>query len=1000
MKRKTMTRVFQKGCLRRQMAAALSAVMLAGLCSMGGGTIANAQEAAVPKDGLIADYSFTQAPADGKTVANKAAGSSIGDAVVQNEGTGKWEDSALVLSGEGKSANPKGTWVSLPNDILKGKESATISIEVKPDASIISQFHFMWVIGNSGTNTYWFAETKTPRSAIKYANSEKNASGSGGLTGNQWYSITATIDAKTHTSTYYVNGVKVGEGKEDSLSLAQVSDQSRNTIGRAPFDDPMFKGAVSTFRVYDRALSAEEVQAISASDAKLHESEIENIAKENVKNVKDVNITESRVTLPDYDGTVTWTSEMPEIDIQDDGVTAIVKQPASGEKALTGKLTATMTVRGAKASKEVAVTVEPEKLPTDPYGYMMVHFVEDSKGYKEKIYLDISRGDNPEQWDRLNGGEPILTSNMSTTGVRDPYLTYNPETKTYYILATDLRVFGGDNLQWGGWSWDYSTKISIWESKDLINWSEQRQFDVATDKDGKKLARLGMMWAPEATWVPDYYGEGKGAFVMYWSSKTYPDAAESGDDAKRYSRIMWGATTDFTQETYEYGGVFIDAGGETIDTTIIQNEGKTYRLTKDNSSTKKGIYLESTDAKEWWKPAAKWTMIQQKVGAQFADGNQSGVEGPAMFKNHNEDKWYAYVDVIPSIGYRPMVTTNLDEGFTALDSPDFYMAPSTKHGGMISLTKEMYDAVRAADATSVVKEELGEVKVSAGTSADQLAKKMPAEAEVNLAYNYGTSKLPVAWDLSSVKLEEAGTYTVTGTVQSIGANLNQWKGKDGSTEWNAADKVKYSSTAITVKADVVVSDKPVEPDKTVDEIFTDINSDSWYKDYVQYVFDRGIMKGMTETYFGSNEILTRSHFATTLYRMEKEPAVTYTDRFADVPDNEFYTNAVMWASSEDVGVISGYEDGNFGPNDIITREQMAVMLNRYAKYKKYNMDGSKPLDEFPDADAVSEFSAKAMEWAVGIELIKGEGDDGMLNPQGGTSRAVCATILQRFLEKF
>ena len=82
----------------------------------------------------------------------------------------------------------------------------------------------------------------------------------------------------------------------------------------------------------------------------------------------------------------------------------------------------------------------------------MVHFVEDSNGYAEKMYLDISRGDNPEQWDPLNDREPILASNLGTTGARDPYLTYNPETETYYIIATDLRVFGGDNLQWGYWS--------------------------------------------------------------------------------------------------------------------------------------------------------------------------------------------------------------------------------------------------------------------------------------------------------------------------------------------------------------------------------------------------------------------------------------------------------------------------------------------------------------------------------------------------------------------
>ena len=76
----------------------------------------------------------------------------------------------------------------------------------------------------------------------------------------------------------------------------------------------------------------------------------------------------------------------------------------------------------------------------------MVHFIENNKGYAEKVYLDISRGDDATQWDTLNGGEPILVSNESTTGVRDPFIAYNPESKTYYVLATDLRV-GARGLQ-------------------------------------------------------------------------------------------------------------------------------------------------------------------------------------------------------------------------------------------------------------------------------------------------------------------------------------------------------------------------------------------------------------------------------------------------------------------------------------------------------------------------------------------------------------------------
>ncbi len=121
----------------------------------------------VPQNGLIAQYYFMQKPEDGMTVRNTAGGS-VGDAVVQNESTAKWEDNALVFSGQGNSAAAAGTWVSLPDDILSGKTSATISLEVKADATMVGggSFQFLWSIGNSGTQTYWFMNTRDPRTAI------------------------------------------------------------------------------------------------------------------------------------------------------------------------------------------------------------------------------------------------------------------------------------------------------------------------------------------------------------------------------------------------------------------------------------------------------------------------------------------------------------------------------------------------------------------------------------------------------------------------------------------------------------------------------------------------------------------------------------------------------------------------------------------------------------------------------------------------------------------
>jgi putative cell wall-binding protein len=798
---------------RRSAAVMTSLLMISGIGAVSIGTAgaAAAAEAAAPRDGLIGEYLFTQT--SGATVENSATGDgALADATVVNGADSQWAGDALQFTGGAKSS-PTANWVELPDGILAGETSATITTEVKIDASMKSTFNFLWNVGNDSTGQYYFTSVRdTPRTAITTTGGggEINARSAAALDADRWYSLTSVIDGAAGTIAFYVDGVKVSE-TASTLTPASVTDQSLNTIGRSPWPDPFFKGAVSSFRVYDRVLSAAEIDAVSDADATAHAASFQAAAQATVDSLSPVTIDDSSLVLPDLGGSVTWASDTPGIAIAADGVTATTVQPAAGQPALTGTLTATATVRGVTASRSVDVTVAPMAEADDDYGYLMVHFIEDSQGYAEKIYLDVSRGDNPEQWDPLNGGVPVLASDLGTTGVRDPYLAYNPETKTYYIIATDLRVFGGDSgsgscTTWCYWTKNASTKLNIWESKDLVTWSDLRQIDMAVDATGTTVAELGMAWAPEATWVDDYYPDGRGAFVVYWASNVFP-ATDPNHDTASYNRVLWGATSDFTQGTYAFGGDFVNTGGNAIDTTMIQDDGTTYRITKDNGFGD-GIYMESTTAPRWWEAGTAWTRIQAKIGAVWAGGNAGGVEGPAVFKSHSEDRWYLYVDVIPSTGYRPMETTDLDAGWTQLTDPGFSMAPNTKHGGIVSLTKAQYDTVRAADATSAVTADLGSVSLAQGASSDDLSAALPGTATVELAYGRGTSELPVDWDIAAVDLATPGTYGVTGTVRSLGANLNDWVGEGGSTAWNAPGKELFSSSAITVTAEVVVTAPP------------------------------------------------------------------------------------------------------------------------------------------------------------------------------------------------
>lgn len=184
----------------------------------------------------------------------------------------------------------------------------------------------------------------------------------------------------------------------------------------------------------------------------------------------------------------------------------------------------------------------------------------------------------------------------------------------------------------------------------------------------------------------------------------------------------------------------------------------------------------------------------------------------------------------------------------------------------------------------------------------------------------------------------------------------------------------------------------------VNSPFLDVKETDWFCDAVSYVYEKGIMSGLTTSLFGPNETLTRSQFAAILYRMTDSPEVQYTNKFSDVPDNEWYTDGIIWSSEK--GIVYGYNDGRFGTEDFITREQMSVMFYRYAKYMKYDISQKGDLSKFNDKANISEFAVDAMEWAVGAGLISGKDNGTKVDPQGNATRAECAAIIMRFMEKY
>ncbi len=176
--------------------------------------------------------------------------------------------------------------------------------------------------------------------------------------------------------------------------------------------------------------------------------------------------------------------------------------------------------------------------------------------------------------------------------------------------------------------------------------------------------------------------------------------------------------------------------------------------------------------------------------------------------------------------------------------------------------------------------------------------------------------------------------------------------------------------------------------------FKDVSKRDWYYDAVKYFHNNGLVKGTSATTFSPTTELTRGMLVTILYRMEKEPAVTFTGAFSDVEKGKWYSDAVEWAAAE--GIMLGYDDGRSGWDDPVTREQIAVFLLRYDLYKgAKDQETDHDLDAFDDCHAVSPFADSAMRWAVKEGLIQGNGSS--LMPTRSADRSQVVTILYRYL---
>lgn len=184
--------------------------------------------------------------------------------------------------------------------------------------------------------------------------------------------------------------------------------------------------------------------------------------------------------------------------------------------------------------------------------------------------------------------------------------------------------------------------------------------------------------------------------------------------------------------------------------------------------------------------------------------------------------------------------------------------------------------------------------------------------------------------------------------------------------------------------------------------FGDLTATAWYHDGVHYCLENGLMRGVSGGKFLPDGSTTRAQLVTILWRLEGSPETTGAVRFGDTAGGAWYTEAVRWAVG--CGVVKGYDNECFGPNDAVTREQMAAILYRYAQHKGYDVSAGEDTNilSFDDAFAVSEYAIPAMQWACGSGMVHGIARDGrmLLAPGDTTTRAQTATLLMRFQRAF
>ena len=572
--------------------------------------------------------------------------------------------------------NGSTSYIHLPDNITQGVEDFTMAAWINVTGTT-KGWQRVFDLGN-GTGNYAFLgipyATTDIRGAVKVNNgAEQNATASGVVSKNEWMHIAFVQEG--NVGTVYING----EAKATtslSSTLAAMGNTSTNYIGRSQFSsDPYFNGYLDEVVFAKRAMSADEIAAMGVMPTPVINEEtiladIDIPVKDSVK--ENITLQTEALGYP-----VTWASSDESVvypyDIPNGDYTIPAGRVTRQAEDTTVTLTATVDYNGTILTKDIPVNViaAPEAVG-DTEAYLYVYVRGNVKGSNEHLSIHLAGSEDGYEWFDLNGNWPILESTMGTQCLRDPYLLRSKDGDRFYLIATDLNTQDGQG--WGPWSLEGSKYLMIWESDDLVNWSEQRMVKFANDD-------MGCAWAPEAIWDPDTE-----EYLVYASAKDLTLGSSAIDTVYvvRTRDFRTFSEPEYFVRPYEDNGVTTYGEGTkriaAIDSNIIRaNDGKFYHFYKKYNSVVQ--MLVSDHASGPYEEVPGYTPI--------------GGEGPGSFLVKGTDNTYALLIDNYSV-YVPYLTEDIASGIFTAGSGTVKMPTGSKHGGFLPINAEEYARVLEA----------------------------------------------------------------------------------------------------------------------------------------------------------------------------------------------------------------------------------------------------------------------------------------------------------------